>query len=362
MKCLALFISVALILSACHSSVPTEDNSGGRGGNNNNRSNRTPAFEGGRRIDSDSFSISIKSDWEYEWEESDAEEYSEILKITPSVPCENTMLGIAVLPMAEILSSLLEDLELPANAGWQEILYQLSAEDEDAFEMINMMTEHYAEYYQPAELNGISALQIVIPENNYEDMVFVIYLLTDTDGNAYMIQATAEAEHADDLHAILATFEIKRTASDADEQALIMAVMIPIFMNYMTNSNIASADSSAKNIFVTVAATIAMMESRGDPLPTSDLTVSADENGWTVTGTPAFAVQTIRERLNADLPYLIGNGTVFIQNGAPVAIIWDANSTGASMAAWSASRNEWLTPVPVRNRQNIYGAYPDVRW
>jgi prepilin-type N-terminal cleavage/methylation domain-containing protein len=150
--------------------------------------------------------------------------------------------------------------------------------------------------------------------------------------------------------------------------AVLAAILIPILMNYVTSSRIASADSEAKNIHTTTAAAIGVIESRNDTLPQGSFRISIPTTGgWVVTAGLASEntgwITPIKERLDADLPTLVGSGFVTIHEGAAVAVIWDRGATGATLPAG----NDYKVPggwekarQGDRTRTNVFGTYPDL--
>ncbi|MCL2071778.1 MAG: prepilin-type N-terminal cleavage/methylation domain-containing protein [Oscillospiraceae bacterium] len=151
--------------------------------------------------------------------------------------------------------------------------------------------------------------------------------------------------------------------------AVLAAILIPIMMNYLTNSRISNLNSDAKNIHSIVASAVTEADGRGFATPL--VTATAINLPQTVanepTGNVTFA-QWIDWKLTNDLPPgLIGTATVEfvatgVSAGAPVAVLWVAGPTPATVTnapVWNITTGEWgNTGNAAQTRTNMYGIFP----
>ena len=145
--------------------------------------------------------------------------------------------------------------------------------------------------------------------------------------------------------------------------AVLAAILIPIMMNYMTNSRISDANSNASNVHRIIAASITDIETRGLAVPTDLTLVTAAVGGvWTVTGTDPVPTGgtngVIKDRLDADLPnFEPGNGTITQSlDGAPLTLVWRPASNTAPVATFTAGA--WSKDA---TRVDMFGVYPNPR-
>ena|GEM_PF-2315604 len=146
--------------------------------------------------------------------------------------------------------------------------------------------------------------------------------------------------------------------------AVLAAILIPILMNYVTNSRISSADSEAKTIHNSLSSIMSTFDSNN-----RDTWASAYSGGVptgnTATITKATgaaaeisdATEEYVEAFNSETPSLsAGEGVIYTDDrGAIIAVAWDFG-TGHDLATWDG--DAWDAVQGDRGRNRIFGTYP----
>lgn len=140
--------------------------------------------------------------------------------------------------------------------------------------------------------------------------------------------------------------------------AVLAAILIPILMNYLTNSRISSADSEAKSLYNVISATVADIDRQNKTLPIADIALVATGTAWTAPPASGTDYETIiNERLTSDFGSMEGSGTVFFRgDGTSIGIVWNPRNQATDTPTWGDTG--WSANPPERTRRNIYGAYP----
>jgi len=153
---------------------------------------------------------------------------------------------------------------------------------------------------------------------------------------------------------------------------VLAAILIPILLGYIRSSRITSANSDASKIHGTLASWIGEQDARNIETQNGAPTVVSSGTGtgsWTVTGltvTGGTPLQTIDDRLDADLPNVSGGGILYIENGGAVAVSWTPGASGASATGiptytlaggWGTAT--WVNNQIGRLADGIVGMYPE---
>jgi len=145
--------------------------------------------------------------------------------------------------------------------------------------------------------------------------------------------------------------------------AVLAAILIPILLNWVTESNISAANGDAKVVFNAISAEITRRDSRGmEPIPGTVPTGTTPlsllfRNNATTTGAATFVNAIVPEHL-AQVPAGNQIRCWFDLRGAIVAVRITKGTVATADGDYVRNTGSWNTALRNPARGNIYGCFP----
>ena len=157
--------------------------------------------------------------------------------------------------------------------------------------------------------------------------------------------------------------------------AVLAAILIPILMNYVTNSRISSADAEAKSVHEVLTGIVSGLEVQNETLPTETVKIDCSSNTYSAVCDGSSMTDVVKSlfesTLTSECPNLNGEIEIFFgaeglgrTEGSIQAVVYYPGGNNGEPPVWTHATTtvpgHWSSTKSDRNRNNIYGCYPEL--